>query len=131
MPYRHGEAMSAVGRVCEGGVVNPLPRRWEALHTDGDGGQTAGMLACGCGNPIDIMVTWSGYGLLAVAGLVVGLLCLVGLLLAGFVLAGRLVRWRWGDGDADDERGYEDAPAGLAAFTWEESPDVRRPHHSP
>jgi len=77
------------------------------------------------------VVTWSGYGLLAVAGLVVGLLCLTGLLLAGFVLAGRLVRWRRGDGDADDERGYEDAPADLAPFTWEKSPDVRRPHHSP
>lgn len=114
----------------------PLPlsleHSGEVLHTDGDGGQTAGMLACGCMDPYEIVATWTGYGLLALVGLLIGLVCLCGVLLGGFVLAGRLVQHRWGDGDADDEAGYPEEPAGLAVFTWEEAaPGVRRPPYGP
>ncbi|MDO0935734.1 hypothetical protein QQY66_30145 [Streptomyces sp. DG2A-72] len=81
------------------------------------------MPACGCINPIDIMVTWAGYGLLGIAGLFVGLVCLAGLLLGGMTGAGHVMRrWRGdddvpGEGDTDGER------LGLASFRWESEPD--------
>ncbi len=81
------------------------------------------MPACGCGNPIDIMVTWAGYGLLGIAALFVGLVCLAGLLLGAMVAVGHVTRRRRGDdhggaqGDTDEER------LGLASFRWEHEPD--------
>ncbi|MFE6623668.1 hypothetical protein [Streptomyces sp. NPDC057740] len=81
------------------------------------------MLACGCGNPIDIMVTLAGYGLLGITALFVGLVCLAGLLLGAMVAVGHVIRrWRGDDhgpaqGDTDEQR------PGLASFRWDYEPD--------
>ncbi len=83
------------------------------------------MLACGCMNPVDIMATLAGYGLLGLAGLAVGLVCLVGLLLGGIVAIGHLIR-RWlGDDHVHGEVGPDEEPVGLASFRWEAVLDPR------
>ncbi|MFP3992399.1 hypothetical protein U9R90_34020 [Streptomyces sp. E11-3] len=77
-------------------------------------------------NPIDIMATLAGYGLLGFAGLVIGLVCLIGLMLGGTTLVVHMVhRWRGVDGYEDEASGEDGAsgdgqPTGLATFTWRE-----------
>jgi hypothetical protein len=81
------------------------------------------MLACGCGNPIDILVTWTGYGLLGLAGLLVGLVCFTGLLLGAMVAVVHVTRrWR-GDVRVPAEADPDGYRPGLASFRWEHEPD--------
>ncbi|MBT2675150.1 hypothetical protein J7E95_30975 [Streptomyces sp. ISL-14] len=82
------------------------------------------MLACGCMDPYDIVVTWTGYGFVGVVGLLIGIVCLAGLMLGAMVAAGHLVRRLRGYDDADDVPGEDDGEetAGLAGFRWESEP---------
>ncbi|MHC0429959.1 hypothetical protein ACX6XY_07200 [Streptomyces sp. O3] len=96
--------------------------------------QAAGMVACGCFSPIDIATTLAGYGLLGLAGLFLGLVCLIALLLGATALVAHLIqRWRTDGDDEADGGGYgygyggpvqdadgDEEPTGLAAFTWRE-----------
>ncbi|MFD8369396.1 hypothetical protein ACFV2Z_01265 [Streptomyces sp. NPDC059688] len=81
------------------------------------------MQACGCMNPIEMVARLAGYGLVGLAAVVLGLVCLIAVLLAAIVVLGGLVRRRsgavrtWADGAADEE------PAGLASFRWHSGPD--------
>lgn len=81
------------------------------------------MLACGCMNVMDGVVTLAGYGFLAIAGLFIGIVCLIGLLLGGMTAAGHLVRRRLGDGHVPEETGADEEPMGLASFRWDPGPD--------
>ncbi|WP_171117598.1 MULTISPECIES: hypothetical protein [Streptomyces] len=81
------------------------------------------MLSCACFNPVDIMVAWTGYGLLGVAGLIIGFVCLVGMLLAGMAVVGHVIR-RWqGDDHVPGAGGTDEERLGLASFRWESEPD--------
>ncbi|MFJ8030823.1 hypothetical protein [Streptomyces sp. NPDC096032] len=81
------------------------------------------MQACGCMNPIEMVARLAGYGLVGLAAVVLGLVCVIAVLLAAIVVLGGLVRRRSGavrtsaDGAADEE------PAGLASFRWHSGPD--------
>lgn len=76
------------------------------------------MLACGCGNPVDIMARFAALGLVGLLGLVIGLVCLCGLVLGALVLCARFVGRRWvQDGDTDDDAGH---PQGIDTFRWTE-----------
>ncbi|MFE9628203.1 hypothetical protein [Streptomyces sp. NPDC006527] len=81
------------------------------------------MLACGCVNPVDILATWAGYGLLGVALLLVGLVCLAGLVLGAMVAVGQLVHRDRGDDRLTGDTGADEPRTGLAAFRWESEPD--------
>ncbi|ELS55693.1 hypothetical protein STVIR_3345 [Streptomyces viridochromogenes Tue57] len=74
-------------------------------------------------DPVDIVVTWAGYGLLGLAGLLIGLVCLVGLMLSAMVALGRLVGRREEDDlDASGRGAAGEETGGLASFRWEAEP---------
>ncbi|WP_316741404.1 hypothetical protein [Streptomyces sp. MK7] len=80
------------------------------------------MLACGCMNPMGVVATLAGYGLLGLALLAVGTVCLVGLLLGALVALGHLIRRRRHDDDPEPERpGAPGQGSALASFHWEDS----------
>lgn len=78
------------------------------------------MLACGCMNLMDILATLTGYGLLGLAGLAVGLACLLGLLLGAIVGIGHLARRRRDD-DPEAQTSHQERGSALASFRWEEA----------
>ncbi|MFD7876033.1 hypothetical protein ACFV5G_18340 [Streptomyces sp. NPDC059766] len=81
------------------------------------------MLACGCMDLMDVVAALTGYGLLGLAGLAVGLVCLFGLLLGAIATIGHLTRRRQGDGEPEPEtpsRWRDGSP--LGSFRWEDSP---------
>ncbi|MGV9348782.1 hypothetical protein ACWDSD_28995 [Streptomyces spiralis] len=79
------------------------------------------MLACGCMNPVGLVATLTGYGLLGLTLLAVGTVCLVGLLLGALVALGHLTRRLQEDDAPESERpralGQDSA---LASFHWED-----------
>ncbi|MFG2950012.1 hypothetical protein [Streptomyces adustus] len=82
------------------------------------------MLACGCMNLMDIVAALTGYGLLGIAGLAVGLVCLIGLLLGAFVTVGHLIRrQRGGDPEPAETSGRWREESPLGSFRWEDSPE--------
>lgn len=73
-------------------------------------------------NPVGFAVTLTGYGLFGLTLLVVGTLCLVGLLLGALVALGHLLRRRRDDDEPEPER--PDAigrGSALDSFRWEDS----------
>ncbi|MFD1662734.1 hypothetical protein ACFSL4_32350 [Streptomyces caeni] len=74
-------------------------------------------------NVLDIVAALAGYGLLAIAGLFIGIVSLTGLLLGGMTALGHLLRRRIGDDHVPDETGADGEPVGLASFHWDTEPD--------
>ncbi len=81
------------------------------------------MLACGCMDLGDIMVHLAGLGLLVTAGLALGLVCLIGLLLSGIVALGHLARRRRSGDHEDGDAGPDEEHVTLASFRWETAQD--------
>jgi hypothetical protein len=76
------------------------------------------MLACGCGDPVDIVARLAAHGVVVLLGLVIGLVCLCGLFLGALTLCTRLIGRRWvQDEESDDDIGH---PHGIDTFRWTE-----------
>jgi hypothetical protein len=73
-------------------------------------------------NVLDIVAASAGYGLLAIAGLFIGIVSLIGVLLGGMTALGHLVRRR-DDDHMPEDTGADGEPVGLASFRWSPGPD--------
>jgi serine phosphatase RsbU (regulator of sigma subunit) len=84
---------------------------------------------CGCMDLGKMLAYLVGYSLLGMAGLAVGMVCLVGLLLGAVVVIGHWVRRCMGapheDGHADADEEY----IALASFRWETAQDPGEAPH--
>lgn len=81
------------------------------------------MLACGCLDPIGILADLVGNTLLSLAALVLGLICLIGLLLGAMVALGHLTRR-----EQDDDTEPDEDQVTLASFHWETPSDADDPY---
>ncbi|MEU0598233.1 hypothetical protein ABZ484_08240 [Streptomyces sp. NPDC006393] len=72
-------------------------------------------------NPVGLVATLTGYGLLGVALLAVVTVCLVGLLLGALVALGHLARRRQDDDPEPERPGALGQGSALASFHWEDS----------
>jgi hypothetical protein len=82
-------------------------------------------------NPFDVMARLAGFGLLGVAALVLGFVCVVGVMLGVLVAVTHLIRGRRADDRGEGAAGPDEEPFGLASFHWEAAPDPREAHEEP